>query len=286
MTERRSLAEDWPDRPWTQVPEAALAAALAVPSMLSQEEAQLYHWLGARARGAGATVDLGAFAGGSAARLLSGLALSGAPYRLHAYDRFEAKASTRARFLPGSGDGDGSRDILPLVRAHLAPWDAQVTLHPGDIGTQVWGGGPVEILAIDAAKSPALADHIAAQFFPPLVPGVSAVIHQDFLHASQSWIVVQMLRLEGAFRLLGQVAKDTVVFQPLRPVTAADLAAARTEGLTDAELIAGLRDAAATWAEAIPRRRFRAMIRRLKANPGVRMAWQMWRGKDGKGRKA
>ncbi len=62
-------------------------------------ECQLYHWVGRQAKGLGATVDLGAFAGGSAARLLSGLALSGHPYHLHAYDRFTAGPDVQRRFL-------------------------------------------------------------------------------------------------------------------------------------------------------------------------------------------
>lgn len=273
MTQPADLHDLWPARPWTAVPAAALAPGLAVPSMLSDEEAQLYHWLGARAQGLGATVDLGAFAGGSAARLLSGLALSGRPYHLHAYDRFQAKPSTRARFLPGTDRG--ARDILPLARAHLAPWAPHVTLHPGDIGAQRWTGGPVEILAIDAAKTPALADHIAATFFPALIPGRSVVIHQDFLHDAQPWLAVQMLRLAGAMRTLGRVSRDTVVFAPLRAVTPEDLAAARTDGLDDGALIAALRDAADHWAGVIPRPRLSAMIRKIKAHPGVRVAWRL-----------
>ena len=275
MTDTAEPAPGWDARPWEAVTDAALAPALAVPTMLSQEEGQLYHWLGTRAQGLGATVDLGAFAGGSSARLLSGLALSGRPYHLHAYDRFQAKASTRARFLPGTDASD--RDILPLARANLAPWAPHVTLHPGDIAAQRWTGGPVEILAIDAAKSPALADHIAAEFYPALIPGRSVVIHQDFLHDAQPWLAVQMLRLGDAMQLVGRAARDVAVFEPLRPVTAADLAAAQTAGLDDSALISALRTAADHWPGAFPRARFMAMIRRIKANPGVRVAWQMWR---------
>lgn len=283
MDEPADLDALWPSRPWEAVTDDALAPALAVPSMLSLDEARLYHWLGARARGAGATVDLGAFAGGSAARLLSGLALSGRPYHLHAYDRFEAKPATRAKHLPGAPTAaEGETDILPLARAHLAPWAPHVTLHRGDIGRQVWSGAPLEILAIDAGKTPALTDHIAAEFFPCLVPGVSVVIHQDFLHATQPWLVLQMLRLSHRFRLHGTVAKDAAVFTPLALPTPDDLAAARTEGLDDDALIAGLREAAKRWSGLIPRHRFRTMIERLKANPGVRVAWQMWRGKAGR----
>lgn len=266
----------WPDAPWRDIPAADLAPALAVPSMLSDREAQLYHWLGRRARGAGATIDLGAFAGGSAARLLSGLALSGNRYHLHAYDRFTAKPSTRARHLTRHGVPHAEDcDILPLATAHLSPWAPHVTLHRGDIAQAEWPGNPVEIIAIDAAKSPGLADHVAAQFFPALVPGVSVVIHQDFLHASQPWLAVQMARLAPAFATLGRVAADCVAFLNIAPVTPDMLTEARTDGMDDSALIHATRAAADHFAALAPRPRFRAMIARIKANPGVRIAWKM-----------
>jgi hypothetical protein len=247
--------------------------------MLSPEEGQLYHWLGRNAAGAGATLDLGAFAGGSAARLLSGLAESGAPYHLHAYDRFTARRETRERQLyPQGVAATDSDDILPLVEVHLAPWQGRVTLHRGDIALARWSGAPVEIMAVDAGKTPQLADHIAATFFPALVPGHSVVIQQDFLHAPQPWLAVQMARLRGCFRPLARVASDCVLFLCTAPVLPDALRAARTEGLDDAGLIAGLAEAADLFAADLPRDRFRAMVRKLRANPGVRVAWQMRKG--------
>jgi hypothetical protein len=279
MSDRETWLQNPAARPWRDLPEADLARAFAVPGMLSREEGLLYHWLGRTARGEGATIDLGAFAGGSAARLLSGLERSGAPFHLHAYDRFTARRETRERRLyPHGVPRSDSDDILPLVQAHLAPWQDHVTLHRGDILQARWDGAPAGLVAVDAAKTPALADHIAATFFPALVPGRSIVIQQDFLHAPQPWIAVQMARLQGAFRPLAQVAADCVLFLCTAPVSADALRAARTEGLDDASLIAGLAEAADLFAPLLPRERFRAMVRKLRANPGVRVAWQMRNG--------
>ena len=267
---------DYAGRPWRVVLGADMAQALAVPSMLTHEESQLYHWIGVNAAGFGATIDLGAFAGGSAARLLQGLHLGGMPHHLHAYDRFTASADARARHLsPGGVALTQDEDILPLVQRLLAPWQENLTLHPGDILTQSWSGDPVEILAIDAGKSPRLSDHIAAQFFGALVPGRSLVIHQDFGHATQGWLAVQMARLAKCFTPLAQVAPDCVVFLCTSQVNAAAIAAARTEGLDDNALIAGIHAAADLYASLIKRRRFNAMIAKIRANPGVRVAWQM-----------
>lgn len=262
--------------PWRDVTADELARALAVPSMLSFEESQLYHWLGKNAAGFGASIDLGAFAGGSAARLLSGLIQSGTSHHLHAYDRFTANAKARAQHLsPGGVPLTEDTDIFPLANRLLQPWAGHFTLHQGDILAQGWTGEPVEILAVDAGKTPALADHIAATFYPCLVPGRSVLVHQDFLHSQQPWLSAQMQNLAEHFTPLAHVAKDCVVFLCMKRVSQADLAAAATVGLPDADLIKAVQKAAKLYAPFIPRNRFGAMVRCVKANPGVRVAWQM-----------
>ncbi len=263
-------------RPWQDVTASDLVAALSVPSMLPFEESQLYHWLGANSTGFGATVDLGAFAGGSAARLLSGLTASGLPHHLHAYDRFTADAKARAKHLsPGGVALTDDKDILPLATRLLRPWAGQFTLHCGNILDQHWPGEPIEILAIDAGKTPALTDHIARNFFPALVPGKSLVIHQDFLHAQQPWLCAHMQSLSAHFLPLAHVAKDCVVFLCTHAVTEAALTAANTDALTDAALISAVQKAAKLYAPLIARPRFGAMVRCIKGNPGTRIAWQM-----------
>lgn len=264
-------------RDWHDIDPSLLTKARAVPSMLSEDETRLYHWLGRRAQGLGACVDLGAFAGGSAARLLSGLAVSGRPFHLHAYDRFTAREVTRRNHLyPAGVPVTEDDDILPLVRRFLAPWPDGVTLHRGDILDARWESGPVEIIAVDAAKTPELADHIAETFFPALIPGVSVVIQQDFLHAVQPWIAVQMAALRPFFAPAGQVSHDCVVFLNTAPVTPDAITRSRTAGLTDRELVDALRQAADGFAaDGLPRPRFRAMIDKVRANPGVRISWKM-----------
>lgn len=264
------------ERPWLGVSAETLAPALAVPSLLCLEESQLYHWLGANAAGFGATVDLGAFAGGSAARLLSGLTSSGVPHHVHAYDRFTADAKARARHLsPGGVALAEVDDILPLAQRLLQPWARHFTLHRGNILHQDWHGGPIELLAVDAGKTTGVTDHIARTFYPALVPGRSIVIHQDFLHAQQPWLCAQMQGLAAHFLPLAHVARDCVVFLYTADIPKEVLEAARTDTLTDAGLIAAVRTAAQLYAPLIARPRFGAMVQRIKANPGARIAWQL-----------
>jgi hypothetical protein len=263
-------------RPWMAVGDADLGPALNVPTMLTAEERLLYHWLGRRVQGEGATVDLGAYAGGSAARLLSGLALSGKRFHVHSYDRFRSSRTFWAKFMPDEPlpEADDA-DLLPVVRRHLAPWQDQVTLHVGDIGDKRWTGEPIEILSVDAAKGAAMADHVAAEFFPALVPGRSIVVQQDYLMAVQPWLSAQMVRLRDCFLPLAHVPRVGLVFLTVAQVTEADLGAAQVGALTDGKLMQRVREAATWHADMVPRGRFQAMLDQIKANPGVRLGWQM-----------
>jgi hypothetical protein len=271
-----SITATFAARPWAALPRAEMAQGLAVPSMLKPEESQLYHWLGKTVQGDGATVDLGAFAGGSAARLLGGLALSGRDFHLHAYDHFRSSRQWWAKFLPDEPLPDhDNADILPIARRYLAPWADRVTFHPGEIAEMPWTGGPIKILAVDAAKGSAIADHIAATFFPALVAGRSIVIHQDYLMSVQPWLPAQMVMLANHFLPLTHVAKDCVAFLCLSTPTPAALKAAETNALTDGALMKAVREAAKWHEDMIPRDRFKAMLDRIKANPGIRLAWQM-----------
>lgn len=272
------IMEDFAARPWQAVPDADLGVAAEVPTMLSREEGCLYHWLGRRAKGLGATVDLGAYAGGSAARLLSGLALSGHPFHVHSYDRFRSSRAYWSRFLPDEPlpEADDA-DLLPVVRRHLAPWADHVTLHVGDIGEKLWTGGPIEILSVDAAKGSAMADHIADQFFPSLLPGRSILVQQDYLMAVQPWLPAQMVGLSEHFLPLAHVPKVGLVFLSVAPVTEQALAAARVDTLTDGKLMARVREAARWHEGMVPRAAFKSMLMQIKEHPGVRFGWQMRR---------
>ncbi len=276
MRDVAEIVAEFAARPWLAVTEADLGPAARVPTMLTAEEGQLYHWLGQRVQGDGATVDLGAYAGGSAARLLSGLERSGRPFRVHSYDRFRSSRAFWAKFMPDEPlPGADDADLLPLVRRNLAPWEPHVALHVGDIGQTRWTGGPIEILAVDAAKGAVLADHIAAEFFPALVPGRSILVQQDYLMAVQPWLCGQMVGLRDLFLPLAHVPKVGMVFLSLAPVTAVALAQARVAKLTDGKLMQRVREAAAWHVGMAPRPRFRAMLDQIRANPGVRLGWQM-----------
>lgn len=262
--------------PWAALPPDALAPAAHVPTMLSPEEQRLYVWLTSHwARDAGAVVDLGCFAGGSTARLAAGQNAAGLSAPIHAYDRFTADERVKKKVLYPAGVAPfAGHDILPLARRLLAPWDGRIAFHPGEIEDNGWPGEPIEILALDACKSTAATDAIAAAFFPYLIPGRSIVVHQDFLQWNQPWLAAQMELLAEHFTPLAHVAPSSMVYLCDSPPDADALAAARTDMLSDGQLLTLVGCARERLAGLAPEAPFARMAAGLAANPGERVAWR------------
>jgi hypothetical protein len=266
-------------RPWIGADAALPEAARAVPTMLATEETQLYYWLARHwAKGAGVIVDLGSFIGGSTARLAAGQADAGRALPVFAYDNFTASEELKAKLLyPAGIPPFAGNDILLEAHRLLTPWKPAITFRQGDILEQGWHGEPIELLAIDAAKSAALTDHIAAEFFPALIPGRSIVIHQDFLHRVQPWLPAQMTRLRRYFKPLSRVARDCVVFLCTEVPSPEALRDARVSELSDRDLARLVRTAASRYSRMAGRYYFASMVRKINANPEERIAWRMWR---------
>lgn len=262
--------------PWTLLGPDACGAAATVPTMLTGAEEQLYLWLARDwARGAGEIVDLGCCAGGSTARLAEGRRQAGHGGRVHAYDRFTASERLKARLLYPAGIAPfPGHDILPLARRLLAPWEGLVTLHSGEIEDDLWPGAPVEILAVDAAKTASAADSIAEQFFPSLIPGASVVVQQDHFHWRQPWVAVQMARMADCFAPLAICPKATAVFLCTSTPDAEALARGACAGLTDSALVEGIEAARVAMASFGQGARFDRLIAAVRANPGERTAWR------------
>ncbi len=267
----------WAAAPWNLDETRAAEAQIDVPTMLSQEERRLYYWVARHwAQDAGAIVDLGAFAGGSTARLAAGVAARNGTATVHAYDRFTVDEKTKTRMLYHQGvpEFDGN-DLLPLAQRHLAPWAHRVILRRGEIQELGWPGGPIEVLALDAAKHAVRLDTMAAQFYPALIPGRSVLIQQDFLSWKQPWLISQMLRLDTCLKPIAFARNSTVIFLCIAPVTTGLLASARVAKRSDQELMSDIRqmrDQVEDWGLTV---HFRKAIAGVRANPGAQISWKM-----------
>lgn len=261
-------------RPWRRVSREDLGPANGVPTMLSGKERRLYYWLARHwAAGLGAVVDLGCFAGGSTACLAEGVTQSGRATPVVGFDRFRVSAPVKERVLYKAGiSAFEGTELLPLAERLLSPWAGIVSLRKGNIETADWSEGPIEILAIDAAKSVRTADRIAEIFFPHLMPGRSVVVQQDFLHWKVPWIPAQMEYLSDCFRPVAYCPRDTVVFLCTRTPDAADLEAGRVRERRDAELVRGIAAAEARLGAWPVSTALAAQTRAIALNPSARRA--------------
>ncbi len=269
-----SVSKVFHQRPWRKVPDEAFGPADRVPTMLSRMERRLYLWLAEHwAEDAGAIIDLGSFVGGSTACLAQGRARAERQQPIHAYDRFRASETLKESMIYPTGfPRFVGNDILPLSRAMLAPFRPAVKFHKGEIEDQIWDNGPIEILAIDAAKTAASTDRIAQIFFPHLVPGRSLVVQQDFLHWKVPWVPAQMEWMDRWFTPVAVVPRDTVVYLCTAAIGPEALEAGRVCRRRDADLQGALAAAShrlERWAVAD---RLDAQSRAITLNPGLRRA--------------
>ncbi len=151
-----------------------------VPGMISPAEGRYLYWLTSRGyTGAGAVVEVGSWLGRSTIHLAAGLRQSGYHDALHCYDRFvwSKDHGTKATMPLEPGD-----DFQPYFERNVRPVYPRVKVYRKDLRDVIWEGGPIEILFLDAPKRlPAISDVLAA-FGPSLVPGLSVIVMQDYLH--------------------------------------------------------------------------------------------------------
>lgn len=271
------LRLDFAQRPWDSLHRQEMTDVAAIPTMLARDERLFYHWVGSGwCKGVGDIVDLGAFVGGSTARLAAGLGQQHRHVHVHAYDRFTVTDDLKERLLYPAGIApfDGP-DLLPVARDLLAPWSDRISFHKGAIENIGWCGRPIEVLAVDAFKSVDTMDQMVRDFFPSLIPGRSLVIQQDFLHKAQPWIPALMLRLRDVFRPLAYIRRDTLVFQCTGPVTDAHLRRAQIRDIDDDQLRDALRQTRRLYRGWGFSHRIAQMEAALTAAPGCRVAWQM-----------
>ena len=186
-----------------------------ISSMICSDESQFMHWL---ARyyysGCGKIVDMGPLAGGSTYSLASGLSrnekVPKARQIICSYDLWDFRVGWE-QFFPGRELEPGG-NIQPLFEENLKEYIQYVKPYKGDICSQVWPGEPIEILFLDAAKAPETMSHICRYFFPHLIPGISLVLHQDFISCQCPWIHLTMAHLSEFFEYVDSPFGGTVCF--------------------------------------------------------------------------
>ena len=184
-----------------------------IPSMIIPDEAQFLHYVAREHyKGDGAIVEFGPLAGGSTHALASGMvenSISAARKgRIDSYDLWEFCEGWDCLF-PGRALRPGD-DLKEIFVENLSAFHGQINPHKGDLSKQRWSGGSIEIMFIDAAKTPALMAHIVDEFFPHLIPNRSLVVHQDYVSAQCPWIHIIVQHLREYFECMDSPAGGSI----------------------------------------------------------------------------
>lgn len=195
-------------KPWDTFP---------IPSMVCEDELLFLYYLASRHyTGAGCIVDMGPLAGGSTLAMAAGMRGG----HIHSYDLWQHFAGIEAFFGPVRK----SSSVLPHFMANTKEFADRITPHEGDIMAKSRPPQPIELMFVDAAKSPWLMRHIANEFFPHLLPG-AYVVHQDFVSAENPWIQVAMGMLADHFEMMDSPDGGSVCFRVVKKIPADPLPA-------------------------------------------------------------
>ena len=112
-------------------------------------------------------------------------------------------------------------------------WSDLIDVVSDDLLQVKWNSSPIEILSIDAMKTPDLSRHIVSEFFPFLIPGGS-VFHQDFCFAATWWIHIFHYLMRECFEASDTLSGDSgVMFRVKSRVTQADVNRVLNHDLAD-----------------------------------------------------
>lgn len=153
--------------------------------------------------------------------------------KVHAFDLFVLNEYLKEHYPhPELAAVPVGGSFLHVFEKNLAPWASHVDTHPGDFTQFDTHLGHLELLHVDIMKNWALTNAVLQKFFKDLIPGVSLVMHQDFVHYNTVWIHMVMYRLKDYFEPGVHVAGSTTVEFKLRSAIPRSLLE-RTYGFDD-----------------------------------------------------
>jgi len=209
-------------QPW-RISDKQISEINPIGSMIGEDESRFLFWLGANYfKGIGIILDLGPLAGGSTYSLANGvlhnIKVSSKDQVIYSYDLWSFWDSWGV-FFPNKIIRQG-QDILPFFIENLANFHNMVIPQKGNLLNAKWDETPIEIIFIDAAKTPQLMEHIVNEFYPMLIPGHSLVLQQDFISAECPWIHIIQEHLSDYFEIMDSPEGGTVCFRIIRQIPA------------------------------------------------------------------
>lgn len=194
-----------------------------VPAMLKPMDRAIYYYYASRHPGGdSAIIDAGCLIGGTTMALLAGLKERADVPRIEVYDIFKCEGYIR-NFL-NYWCPDASPDltsIRPLFDANVRGHECRLQVFEGDLCvTDEIHKKPIYFFGVDCCKAVGVTDTVIRYFYPALMPGISYVVHQDYVHGWLPHIHISMELLSDYFRpVLESREAASYVFQPIAPIT-------------------------------------------------------------------
>lgn len=184
---RTCLMED--HSPWTD--QARSFDPIAMPGMISEEEARYYEYLGELYLGKGEAIELGPWLGKSTRHIIRGLDRNPkfVPRRLHVFDDFVWRASWMDPYVGSSERLPNHADFRHLFETYVAPVRERLNVTQGKIvdydgnaaRSQIgWSGASIEIMYVDCGLTRLVNEAWYRILSPCLIPNVSLLVMQDW----------------------------------------------------------------------------------------------------------
>ncbi len=190
--------------------ETELPAGIPVIQAMSTEpERRYFYSLASRHSGQGSIVEIGPWLGASTAYIAAGLRDSRVPAIFHVYDQFAWRRGAGVKWIDDKRANGES--FLEEFKGNLGPLAELVQAHQVGISEMTWDGAPVELLFLDAPKRLREISKVLTLFGPALLPGVSIMVWQDFLHFPSFEIPAALSRLKGRIEPIHAVKRGTTL---------------------------------------------------------------------------
>lgn len=162
---------------------------IAMPGMISDEEAQYYEYLGTLYEGRGAAIELGPWFGKSTKHIVGGLRKAPHFNKLYVFDDFIWRSSWMDQHVSEDlrrPNHANFRDIFERFvkddRSSLQISSAKIVDYEGNehLPKISWNAGPIEIMYIDCGRTFELNEAWYRIFSPSFIPDVTLLIMQDW----------------------------------------------------------------------------------------------------------
>ena len=180
-----------------------------LPGMISEAEGRYLYWLTSEQyRGEGAVVEIGSWLGRSTTYLASGLRSSDVGAKLQCFDHFRWSKNW---YYTTHIDMPDKADFLPIFLNNIGRYRDIIEVHRTAMRDLQWTGEPVEILFLDAPKRLRDISSVLRAFAKYLIPGISIMVWQDFLHGPSFEIPASMSSLYTYVRPLHVITSGSTV---------------------------------------------------------------------------